>query len=747
MKTAIAKLAVSAATYHIDKPYTYAVPKEMQNKLHPGMRVTVPFGRGNRKCEAFVLATDEGEDEKSLKSIESVLDNTPVLEPWQLKLAMWMGAKFFCTVYEAARTMLPVGMWYKDGKRNVNDKTELFAQLHIPGDEALAIAETIKKRSPAKAAVLKLLAEIGGAWVSEIAYFTGVGKQSVTRLEKDGYIELMRKEVFRRPEIKASENGKISELNCEQQSVLNGLIKQCDIGASAALLYGVTGSGKTSVYIKLIEHVLSRGRDAIILVPEISLTPQLMSIFAANFGDNIAVLHSMLGIGERYDEWKRIKSGQVHVVIGTRSAIFAPVENLGLIILDEEQEATYKSENNPRYHAREVAKYRCAHSGAMLLMGSATPSVESMYSALAGKYALYKLTHRFNNANLPEVVTVDMKEELQAGNGGDISRPLAREIERNLKTGQQTILFLNRRGANSLVTCGACGYTFTCDRCSVSLTYHRANGRLMCHYCGYSRPATETCPQCGSQLNYLGSGTQKVEEELHELFPDASVLRMDADTVSAAKSHEKILREFKDRKADILLGTQMVTKGLDFENVTLVGVLSADRSLYVNDYRARERTFSMITQVVGRAGRGDKPGRAVIQTFTPQNPVIVLASCQNYDGFYEEEIKIRRSMHMPPFAALFIVTASGVIETDVMRACARVKAALNGYLAGENLKILGPAPALVTKINNRFRYRITVLGKDTKKLRDTIAHVVKQVSRDKTCRGVSVYADREPADL
>ena len=747
MKTAIAKLAVSAATYHIDKPYTYTIPREMAETIVPGMRVIVPFGRGNRKCEAFVLATGEAEEEKTLKSVESILDDEPVLEPWQLKLAMWMGTRFFCTVYEAARTMLPVGMWYKDGKRNVGDKTELFAQLDIPGDEALTIAENIKKRSPGKAAILRLLAEIGGAWVSEITYFTGVGRQSVTRLAKDGYVELIRKEVFRRPEIKASENGRISELNGNQQSVLNGLVRQYGEGASAALLYGITGSGKTSIYIKLIEHVLASGRDAIILVPEISLTPQLMSIFAANFGDNIAVLHSMLGIGERYDEWKRIKSGQVHVVIGTRSAVFAPVKNLGLIVLDEEQEATYKSENSPRYHAREVAKYRCAHGGAMLLLGSATPSVESMHSALTGKYTLYKLTERFNSAHLPEVMTVDMKEELRSGNGGDISRPLAREIELNIKNGQQTILFLNRRGASSLVTCGACGYTFTCDRCSVSLTYHRANRRLMCHYCGYSRPTSDICPQCGSPLSYLGSGTQKVEEELHGLFPEASVIRMDADTVSAAKSHEKILQEFKDRRADILLGTQMVTKGLDFENVTLVGVLSADKSLYVNDYRARERTFSMITQVVGRAGRGDKPGRAVIQTFTPDNPVIVLASQQDYDGFYSDEIAIRRTMHMPPFSSLFTITASGITETDVLRACARVKAALTGYLGGEDIKILGPAPALVTKINNRFRYRITVLGEDSKKLRDTISHVVKLASRDKICRGVAVYADLDPADL
>ncbi len=747
MKTAIAKLAVSAATYHIDKPYTYLIPDEMSDKIEPGMRVTVPFGRGNRKCEAFVLATGEADRENELKAIEYILDEEPVLEMWQLKLAMWIGARFFCTVYEAARAMLPVGMWYKDGKRNVGDKTELFAQLDIPGDEALTIAGTIKKRAPGKAAILRLMAEIGGAWVSEITYFTGVGKQSVTRLAGDGYIKLIRKEVFRRPEINASKNGKISALNSEQQSVLNGLIKQYSSGATAALLYGITGSGKTSVYIKLIEHVLSSGRDAIVLVPEISLTPQLMSIFAANFGDNIAVLHSMLGIGERYDEWKRIKRGDVHVVVGTRSAVFAPVKNLGLIILDEEQEATYKSESSPRYHAREVAKYRCAHSGAMLLMGSATPSVESMYNALCGKYTLYRLTQRFNSASLPEVMTVDMKEELRSGNGGDISRRLAREIAMNIQNGRQTILFLNRRGANSLVTCKSCGYTFTCDRCSVSLTYHRANGRMMCHYCGYSRPAEDTCPQCGSTLNYLGSGTQKVEEELHELFPEATVIRMDADTVSAAKSHEKILQEFKNKKADILLGTQMVTKGLDFENVTLVGVLSADRSLYVNDYRARERTFSMITQVVGRAGRGNKPGRALIQTFTPDNPVISLAARQDYDAFYSDEIILRQAMHMPPFSTLFTVTAFGITEADVMRACARVKAAMAGYLSGEDIKILGPAPALVTKINNRFRYRITVLGADTKKLRDTISHVVKVASRDKTCRGVAVYADLDPVDL
>lgn len=743
-----AKIAVSAAVYAIDKPYSYRITPAFAEKIRPGMRVTVPFGRGNRHVEGVVLATGWEPEGEKLKSIEALLDQTPVIEPWQLKLALWMRDRFFCTVYEAVKAMLPAGMWFKDGKRRVNDKTVDMVSLLIPGEEALSLAEKKAGRAPAQAEILRLLAQIGEGSIPEIAYFTGASRSSFNALVKSGVLELTRREVFRRPEIRVSDVPAPIVLNSQQQAVYDDLLPVLQGGRpEAALLYGVTGSGKTSIYIRLVEQVLRMGRSAIILVPEIALTPQLMSLFASYFSDNVAVLHSSLGIGERYDEFKRIREGRVHVVVGTRSAVFAPVRDLGLLIMDEEHERTYKSENAPRYHARDIAKYRCAHENALLLLGSATPSVDSMAAARSGRYRLYSLSTRFNERAMPSVLIADMREDLKAGLDGTVGTVLRQELEKNLAAGEQSILFLNRRGANSLVACGVCGYTYTCPKCSVSLTYHSANRRLMCHYCGYSRPVDEHCPECGGALRFLGSGTQKVQQELEELFPGVGVVRMDADTVSLAHSHQKLLDTFRDERVPILLGTQMVTKGLDFENVTLVGVLNADSGLYLNDYRAAERTFSLITQVVGRSGRGVKPGRAVIQTLSPDNDVIRLASRQDYDGFYQREILMRRLAGTPPVHELFCLTAAGENEASVLRMCAKLRDALTRYLADvPDLSVLGPAQAPILKINNRFRYRVIVSCANTQRVRDTLSHVVRQAARDSSLRGVSVYVDVDPEE-
>ena len=454
-----------------------------------------------------MLSVGHTEGGRSLKPIESVLDDAPVLSPDQLKLALWMSERFFCTVFDAVRAMLPAGMWFKDGARRTPDKTVTVAVLDIPAEEALLLAGQKRKKAPQQAAVLELLSQIGEADVREITYFTGASRASVKALGALGAVVFREREVFRRPEIKAADTDGPVILSGDQQTVfdsLKALLQKNE--ADAALLYGVTGSGKTSVYIRLIEETLASKRDAVVLVPEIALTPQLIATFAAYFGDNIAVLHSALGIGERYDEWKRIRTGLVHVVVGTRSAVFAPVGNLGLLIIDEEQEHTYKSENNPRYHARDVAKFRCVSSNALLLLGSATPSVDSMYNAERGKYKLYRLNSRFNARDLPPVIIADMKRELKNGNGGTISALLLGELRKNLDRGEQSILFLNRRGASTMVACGECGYTFSCPRCSVSVTYHSANRRLMCHYCGYSEPASEDCPDCGGKLKYVGAG-------------------------------------------------------------------------------------------------------------------------------------------------------------------------------------------------------------------------------------------------
>lgn len=636
--------------------------------------------------------------------------------------------------------------------RAVGDKVGQTAVLAVRAEEAMAQVTPKRKTAPLRYAVMELLSALGEADAKELCYFTGASMATLRSLAKSGLITLEKEERFRRIEVENVLQAEPIILNEEQQRAYEGLKELTETGkASAGLLYGVTGSGKTQVYIRLIQSVLEKGKAAMVLVPEIALTPQLLRIFTSHFGDDIAVLHSSLRTGERYDEWKRVRAGLAHVVLGTRSAVFAPAENLGLLILDEEQETTYKSENTPRYHAIEVAKYRCAYHNALLVLGSATPSVESFYQAKQGNYHLFCLTKRYNEQALPQVLIADMKEELKTGNGGSLSQTLREELVRNIEAGEQSILFLNRRGANKMLSCALCGHVPECPRCSVHLTYHSANGRLMCHHCGHSERSPEVCPVCGGRLESIGVGTQKVEEELRTLYPDVEILRMDADTVTPTHSHDKLLTRFKKEKIPILLGTQMVAKGLDFENVTLVGVLAADLSLYVDDYRAGERTFSLLTQVVGRAGRGSKSGRAVIQTWTPENEVITLASAQNYDKFYEQEILMRCLRRCPPFAHLFVLTASGLDEHKVLHACQRLRQALEEALKceaynGISAEIFGPAPAAIAKVNNRYRYRVTLSAPNQKEIRALVAHLVRAAQKDKENRGVSVFADMDPLD-
>ena len=817
----IAKIALSAATYAIDRPYDYLVPPELSTLL-PGVRVVVPFGSGNRRTEGIVLAAGAaGPPEKPLKSILSQLDETPVLDAEGIRLALWMRERWFCTVYDAARAMLPAGLYYalqdryrladgvdregamaaagrsryaqqvvelvaerKDGlelavirsafgaknpgpalkalvekgvltletsaARGVGDKTEQLAALAIPPEEALAIVTPKRKTAPLRYAVVELLAGIGQASVKEICYFTGASHPTLRSLEKSGILALEKQEVYRRVVPEHVPEGAPIVLNDEQQAAFEGLDALAQKAeAAVALLYGVTGSGKTQVYLRLIQETLERGKTALALVPEIALTPQLMSIFASYFGDEIAVLHSSLRAGERYDEWKRIRAGKAKVVIGTRSAVFAPLSDLGLILLDEEQEGTYKSENVPRYHARDEAKFRAKAHNALLVLGSATPSVETMYQARQGNYHLFTLSRRYNERALPRVFLADMKEELRAGNGTEVSLLLRQALTENLERGEQSILFLNRRGASRMATCTSCGQVPTCPRCSAYLTYHSANGRLMCHYCGHSEKLPDACPECGGALDFVGVGTQRLEETLNELFPGVEVLRMDADTISATQSHEALLTRFREEKVPILVGTQMVAKGLDFENVTRVGVVSADQGLYIDDYRAGERTFSLITQVVGRAGRGSKTGRAVIQTYTPENDVITAAARQDYDAFYDQEIGLRKLRGCPPFASFFVVTVSGAEERQALRVCTVLRDALREWMDAaayrdKGWQVLGPAPAAVAKINNRYRYRLTLLAENTRPARELVAHLVRCAQIDRKNRGVSVSADVDP---
>ena len=807
----IAKIAVSAANFAIDKPYSYRIPEGME--VLPGQRVQLPFGRANKRSEGVVLAVEAGEESK-LKPIDCCLDEEPLLTEKQLRLAAFLRERYFCTFYDAIRVMLPAGLWFRtkntfsltedrtwqektirkehaleiltllenlggqaeesalrnlisdeeilhevlsyllrkkwitsqtDFQRKTGDKTEKIAALASSAEEAMEFASQRPKSAAMQKSVLELLCSLGSVAVKELCYFTGASMATINRLEKLGYVTLSERPVLRCREIQPAQLNGPLELNPAQQRCFEDLAEQmAGENPGVALLYGVTGSGKTSVYIKLIAHCLALGKSAMLLVPEIALTPQLLGLLAAYFGEKTAVLHSSLSAGERYDQWKRVRSGEATVVIGTRSAVFAPCTP-GLIILDEEQEHSYKSENAPRYSAKEVAIWRGAKENALVLLGSATPSIESMYRAKQGDYRLYTLKERYNGKPLPDVDIVDLREEMKMGNDLSMSVPLRHAMMETKDAGKQTILLLNRRGASRALVCVDCRETPECPRCNLRLTYHSANNRLMCHYCGHSQIAPERC-SCGGHMKAIGTGTQKVQSELEYLFPDWKSIRMDTDTVNAVNTHEKILQQFQQEQIPVLIGTQMVAKGLNLPDVTLVGVLDADLSLYTGGYRAGETTFNMLTQVVGRAGRGDAAGRAVIQTLVPEHQVIRLAARQDYDGFYDLEINLRRVQNAPPFGDIAVITVSGQEETAVLRGAAKFRDSLNSCLRDSGFRnevctVLGPAPCAVPKINYHFRYQLTLRCRMTKNLRLLLAYLLRQFSQDKANRGVNAFID------
>ncbi len=809
----IAKIAVSAAPFAIDKPYSYFVPESLS--LRPGMRVTVPFGKGNRRSEGVVLSLNEGSAD-GLKPVEQSLDPEPLVTDTMLRLAAFLRERCFCTFYDCLRVMLPAALWFRTKNiyrltedrswqekgcrqsdaasvlrlllelggeaqesvlretvadeedfqaairylirkkwihdeakylRSLGDKTEKIATLASSAEEAMEYAASRPKSAAMQRSVLELMCSIGSVSVKELCYYTGASAATVKRLESLGYLELSERPVLRCREIRPAQLSGPLELNEEQKAAYDALaVKSLEEKPGAALLYGVTGSGKSAVYLKLIQRCLENGKSALLLVPEIGLTPQLLSLLVAYFGDQVAVQHSSLSAGERYDQWKRIHSGDARVIVGTRSAVFAPVSQLGIIIVDEEQEHSYKSENSPRYDAREVALWRGLKENALVLFGSATPSVETMYRAQKGDYALYTLQNRYNGKELPKVQIVDMREELKDGNALSFSRYLLDAIIDTKSSQKQTILFLNRRGNSRSLVCVDCREAPECPRCSARLTYHSANERLMCHHCGYSQPVIQRCPTCGGPLKNVGTGTQKAQQELLELFPDMEIARMDTDTVNAVNTHERILDNFKQNRVPVLIGTQMVAKGLNLPDVTLVGVLDADLSLYSGSFRAAETTFNMLTQVVGRAGRGESAGQAVIQTMVPEHPVIMMAAKQDYMGFYEMEIGLRRVQNCPPFGDLASITLLGQDEAQVLHGAAKLRGSLQECLrqdayGQENCQILGPAPCVVPKINYNFRYRLTLRCRMTRPLRALIAHLLRQFMMDKSNRGVSVFAD------
>ena len=744
----IARIAIAAANVEFDRPYDYLMEKDPSGPSPVGCRVYVPFGNGNRCVEGIVLGTSEKTERnrEKLKTVIKLLDREPVLTPEQIGLALFMRERYFCTVYDAVKSILPVGMWLNEnGRTRVSDKKMEMARLRISAEEATAEAAALP-RAKARAALLRELAPYGEMPVRELLLFAGTTVTPLKKLAEDGLIELFSRELLPAPLYERENTLPLPLLNEDQSAVFRGLEELRTSGMyGTALLQGITGSGKTSVYIRLIDSALKEGKTAILLVPEIALTPQMLQTFSSYFGKNIAVLHSGLTIRERYEEWKRLKNGNAKVAVGTRSAIFAPVKEPGIIIIDEEQEDTYRSENNPRYDARDIARYIAFKSNCLLLLGSATPDVCTRYSAENGKTTLFRLDRRYNERKLPAVHIVSMKEELKAGNDSCISSFLRRELQENIDRGEQSILFLNRRGARKLITCPECGFEYNCPNCSVPLTYHSVNNRLICHYCGHTETPALRCPDCGGILKYIGAGTQLVEEELRQLFPGREILRMDADILSASQTHRQIFDRFQRENIPIMIGTQMVTKGLNFENVTLVGVILADQSLNVCSIRAPERTFSLITQVIGRSGRGSKPGRAVIQTYSPRNEVILQAARQDYDAFYNGEIKVRAVQDAPPYSDLIALRVFGKDETRVVEECGFIRARLVQYLGGtRTFTVMGPTPLPVVKVSNSFRYRVILKCRADSLIRGTVLQILKDCSGERRFKDNNVFAEPDP---
>lgn len=812
----VCRVAISGASYGFDKLYDYDIPAQWAGQVQPGVRVIVPFGRGSRTREAMVVRMGcDPHAEYARKAIVQVLDAQPVLDSHLLRLAAHMCSTLFCTFYDCARAMLPAGLWFRKTEqytldvaeqqraelaedfavlqlftrrkrtisiremekklgtlpeadlkelcqngilhptsefdRRVNDKTITMYGLGMPEDTAWELAE--RGKSPVRMEVVSVLAHEGQLSRTDLKYMTGASDGVLRAMVQKGLLHKWEEETFRLPERLELPEKQEYILSPSQQEAYDHM-EQLLLShkPEAALLYGVTGSGKTAVYIRLIERTLQEGRSAIVLVPEIGLTPQFIRRFMAQFGDCTAVLHSALSVGERYDSWKRIRSGAARVVVGTRSAVFAPAQNLGLIVLDEEQDDAYKSENNPRYHARDIAKYRAMQENALVVFGSATPSVETYYGAEQGKYPMFTLRDRYAGAGLPEVTIADMRGLTRQGYTSAVGPVLRQAMEQCFAQDKQCILFLNRRGAAKQVTCTACGWTPECPSCSVSMTYHSVNHRLMCHYCGHSMPLPQCCPVCGStHLKTDGIGTQQLETELLELFPERRVLRMDADTTGTKGSHARLLEQFAQGEADILLGTQMVTKGLDFDNVSLVGIIDADQSLFAQDYRARERTFSLLTQVVGRAGRRDTRGHAVIQTYCPEHGVLLHAARQDYERFYETEIELRKALQCPPAAQIVVLTAAAEKERDVLEALVTVRERMESLMAGQFADfcypILGPAPAAIVRVQNRYRYHLSIRCPEGRRRRELIGGILREFSANPRFRGVTLYADINPMHL
>lgn len=794
----------------VDKAFDYLIPEELEEKIGIGSRVIVPFSSGNVETEGFCIGIKDRSKSQKLKSVIKIANDANAFDETMLETIEWMREHYLSSYLDLIHAVVPSGtavksvewiileqiseerspirqriieylidngggmestvlqgMFENDIKaqirdmvkkgtlskeyrqsQNIGDKKVRAARLAVSADEAKIEAEKLLKKAPVQSRMLSVLADCGFLALSDLKRFSQGTYNAAATLHKKNLIEFFDMTVERNPFAKKSVAKTTNLIPTEEQKraidTITASIRNNEF--KAYLLHGVTGSGKTEVFMQAIEDTLIIGRTAMVLVPEISLTPQMVSRFMSRFGDRVAVFHSGLSMGERYDQWKRIKDGAADIVIGARSAVFTPLNNIGIIIIDEEHSDTYKSEMSPRYHAKEVALFRAKQYNATVVMASATPSIESNYKAKIGEYGLIKMEHRYNRNQMPEISVVDMRNELSNGNKSMFSQQLYSEIAENIDRGEQTILFLNRRGFSTFVSCRSCGYVAECPNCNISLTYHKYEDSLKCHYCGYTAPNYTRCPQCGSPyIRYFGGGTQRVEEEINRLFPDAKTIRMDVDTTERKQSHEHILEKFEKEKIDILIGTQMVAKGLDFENVTLVGVISADTMLHINDFRSRERTFAMLEQVSGRAGRGTKKGRAVIQTYSPEDDAIALVKEHDYSRFYQGEITERRLMWYPPFAKIICVQFQGVSQTLVPQAAKYFLKQLGGLsLLKQKIQILGPVPAAVSRIKNKYRWQMIIKCQNDDELNDILAAAENACRRNKNYNQISVIIDKNP---
>ena len=740
-------VAVSNATFHFDKLYTYAVMPDQQDAVRLGSMVLVPFGRGSRARMGVVLACDEEPESSKLKFLFDVAPASACLTPELLRLVHFLKERTFCTYYEAVKAVIPYGAQYKPAVAADGVTPVLQKQLTRHTENSYKLAGTLPAKPKPTAKQLAAVALLGG------------GERTQTELEEKGISRAVLDNLCAKGVLECSKVNKSIDLyssiplknepirlTAEQQAAYEVLLPHLeDAAPHAALLYGVTGSGKTLVFLKLIERCLQLGKRALVLVPEISLTPQMILRLKSRFGKRVAVQHSALNHTERLLQWQMIQDGGADIVVGTRSAIFSPLENIGLVIIDEEQEHTYRSESAPRYSAHEVARQRAAENGALLLLASATPSTESYYAAQHGRTQLVRLIKRYGGNPLPKVQIVDMRAELASGNPREISLAMEDAIRHNLEAGKQTILLLNRRGYQTVAQCEDCREVLKCQKCSVPMVYHKSAHKLLCHYCGSQLdPPPARCPACGGKLQYRGFGTQKAEEELAKLFPEARILRMDQDTTAAKDAHEKLLAKFARHEYDIMVGTQMVAKGLDFEDVTLVGVLGIDSLLFAQGFRAYETVFSLVTQVVGRSGRAKDPGFAIIQTTDPDNPVLNLAAAQDYDAFFEQEIAYRKLGLYPPFCGLCVVGFAGPKESEVARASARFAALLGRQAAKQPdlpLRVLGPTPGSIEKINDSYRYKLTVKCRNDRRFRDLIRETLTLYEQEKLPGKATVVVD------